>query len=386
MKRYSWKQRQSRFSKRLTAHLQLRWFEAKDPCQEHTDGNILEALFDIQAETILTLFSVLEGKKQEVLTSAILRYLLSGSHGLRTTFCDILSQVLGPIGSGDHFATYLEFATESEALGNGRLDLLIETDGALIGVEIKVWAGFQDNQPEKYVQSLVARASTLRELRKVEKYPCFLVVLAPDSRRRQMESEIARKQSQGLFRDLGDSCKFLSWEKLLERFESTEDVNVPMKFLVGELQSYFGEIEGALSNFKALAPQLHRWEPKGSQWHRDVVGGLWRLLPGVGARLGAADTWCGYSRQSEDQSVDGWFGFVSKDQFVETGHLHDAEFIVQLNKQVPAWASEDRALPRDLKSMNFPHTWVIRFDESWKPADWRDFLAPLQKLLSGTHD
>lgn len=334
----------------------------------------------------MNLFGELEGKKQEVLASAILRYLLSGSHGLRATFCDILGQILGPIGSGNHFATYLEFATESKALGKGRLDLLIETDEALIGVEIKVWAGFQENQPEKYVPSLVSRAAALGELRKVQNYPCYLVVLAPDSRRRQMESEIAQKQSQGLFNDLGAPCKFLPWEGLLEQFEATEDVSVQVRFLVGELQSYFGEIEGALSNFKALASQLHRWEPKGSRWHRDVVGGLWRLLPGVGGRLGAADTWCGYSLQSEDKSVDGWFGFVSKDQFVEPGHLHDAELIFQLNQQVPAWASEDRALPRDLKSMNFPHTWVIRFDESWKPVDWRNFLEPLQTLLSGTQD
>lgn len=354
----------------------------------YSEGAPVEDWRGRKGETILNLFGELEGKKQEVLASAILRFLLSGSQGLRATFCDILGQMLGPIGSGNHFATYLEFATESEDLGSGRLDLLIETDEALIGVEIKVWAGFQDNQPEKYVQSLAARASALADLRKVQNYPSYLVVLAPDSRRRQMESEIAQKQSHGLFNYLGAPCKFLTWEALLERFEATEDVSVPGRFLVGELQSYFGEIEGALSNFKALATQLHRWEPKGSRWHRDVVGGLWRLLPGVGSRLGAADTWCGYSLQSEDEdrSVQGWFGFVSKDQFIEPANLHDAELIFQLNQQVPAWASEDRALPRDLKSKNFPHTWIIRFDESWKPVDWRNFLEPLQVLLSGTQD
>jgi len=300
--------------------------------------------------------------------------------------------MLGPIGSDNHFATYLEYSTgsndseDTEDPRGGRLDLLVETDEALIGVEIKIWAGFQENQPEKYVPSLVKRARDLRDLRDVPAYPCFLIVLAPESRRSQMEGEIAKKQRLGLFEDLSDNCKFLAWEKLLERFYETKNMSASTKFLVGELQSYFGGIEGALSNFRALAPQLHRWEPTGSRWHRDVVGGLWRLLPCIGRRLGAAETWCGYYLQSEDKSVKGWIGFVSKDQFVESAQLHDAELIIQLNMAVPAWDDEERVLLRHLESDQYEFTWVIRFDESWKPVDWRNLFEPLQTLLSGTQD
>lgn len=334
----------------------------------------------------MNLLGELEGKKQEVLVSTLLRYLLSGSHELRSTFFDSLVRMLGPIGSGNHFATYLEFSTHCASLGNGRLDVLIETDEALIGLEVKIWAGFQGNQPEKYVSSLTSRASELMKLRRVSEYPCFLVVLAPDFRRDRMEKELARKCAGGLFQGLDESCKFLAWEELLERFEETKGISASMLFLVGELQSYFRGIEGALSNFSALAPRLHRWKPKGSRWHRDVLGGLWRLLPGSGGRLGASELWCGYRIQSDNGSVSGWYGFVAKEQFINPEDLNSAELIFQLDRNVPEWESHECALPNQLKSKDYKYTWVIRFDESWKTTTWHEFLEPLQQLLSETVD
>jgi len=38
--------------------------------------------------------------------------------------------------------------------GAGRLDILIQLDDVVVGIENKFLAGFQENQPHKYVESL----------------------------------------------------------------------------------------------------------------------------------------------------------------------------------------------------------------------------------------
>lgn len=339
------------------------------------------------------LLADIEGKRQENLASAVLRYLLAGSHEARDAFLKLLEGSFGPLSSDVHFAAYVELGTSSsiDGHGQGRLDLVLETDSALIGFEIKVWAGFQPGQPEKYVDSLKCRASQLSSLRGVADYAKLLAVIAPESRRREMENDLAFKRDKGLLAKLDAPCAFVSWERVLRTLRRASNTTPQIQYLVSELEQYVASIEGALGNFPRLAPHLHRWTPYGSRWHRAVVSGLWNLVPHAGPRLGASKSWIGYYTKYREapESLQGWFGFVSRDQFILEDTRNDAELIFQLPVLVPEWEQSEFCRRTKLDEKEWGpelNVYVVNFSTDWDTSRWRKFLNPLQGLFAENGD
>ncbi|WP_405237545.1 PD-(D/E)XK nuclease family protein [Lentisalinibacter orientalis] len=334
------------------------------------------------------LFTEVEGQRKENLASSALRYLLAESGELRSAFLGLLSSMFGPIGSSTHFASECEFSTSSPnnaANSDGRLDLLVETDEALIGIEAKIWAQFQDGQPEKYIPSLIAHAALLKKVRRSSSYPVFLIVLGPESRRAEIEQTLQHKGSDGAFGQLALPCQFLSWSSLLATLEKAAAPQSYIAFLTRELRLYVAKMEGALANFPALAPHLARWEPHGSRWHRDVLGGLWHLIPGSGKRLGVSESWCGYGISTRDGGLAGWFGFLPRSEFEDSTGLNEAELVIWLQNSIGALDSSNsvknkRKLVRHRWSEQFD-AYPVKYELDWDTTKWREFLAPLCDVL-----
>ena len=97
-----------------------------------------------------------------------------------------------------HFACFREYETIDEAANQrGRIDLLIETDDFVIGVENKFYAKFEDEQPNKYLKSLKENSQGLTQLRAkylrhISGSNYMVVVLAPKRRRDEIKPVIKR--------------------------------------------------------------------------------------------------------------------------------------------------------------------------------------------------
>lgn len=118
----------------------------------------------------MDIFSEIEGLSGENLGSALLSYLIFNSHEIRDAFISLLSDrsPIGPISYTSHFACRTEYPTTNKELGDGRLDLLIQLDDVVIGIENKFFANFQNDQPRKYRESILNVASSLQSINLTE--------------------------------------------------------------------------------------------------------------------------------------------------------------------------------------------------------------------------
>lgn len=98
------------------------------------------------------LFANISTRTTEELASAVLHYLITTFPEARVSLLETLAGHLRRELLQDGFQAHLEFPTADRALEAdpllGRLDLVIETSDAVIGIENKIWAGFGYRQPE----------------------------------------------------------------------------------------------------------------------------------------------------------------------------------------------------------------------------------------------
>ena len=94
----------------------------------------------------MNFFSQIEGLVGENFSSAILRYLLERSPEIRDAFLAMISDVspFGTIESRERFGSRREVTLKDSDNVGGRIDLFIETDNAVIGIENKFLAAFGD--------------------------------------------------------------------------------------------------------------------------------------------------------------------------------------------------------------------------------------------------
>lgn len=322
----------------------------------------------------MNVLSELEGLSGEQLCSAVLRVLLIRSQDLRDRFCDRLSASSrsGPVTSGSRFSCTLEESTLDSG-DRGRLDLLLETEDAVVGVENKLSAAFQKDQPRKYLKTVNDRANSLRESRRT-KHRALVAVLVPEHRVPEAEKLVG-----------GDS-NFLvvRWEELLETFTAARDDLDPLAaVLVRSLGSF---VRAKCDLFPGVRQQLayvrRLFEPGGTESQRQLVRWLWGFFPDAGGRLGASKDWCGY-HFTDGKEHRGWYGFVAK-SLVKQGAANPAELIIATSFNVAF--SEPRFRPVEVIPGFLPsipdeevHGWAVDFDDSWGTENkWRDVLRPLR--------
>lgn len=321
----------------------------------------------------MNLLSELENLAGENLCSAVLRLLLLRSHEIRTLFLDLLSREYrsGPLRLGSHFACLREQFTDDSGR-RGRLDILIETSNAVIGLENKLHAGFQEGQPHKYFTTIEQYSKGLSELRKTQYRP-IIAVLAPQSRTEEIKSIIGNEEH----------FLIIKWEELFDYLSRAEPhLDHKTKILLQELQSYVYQQITVFPDFTRQFPHLRRkFEPRGTPLQRELVGKLWQFFPDPGSRLSSGNSWVGYYFTEPSKGTHAWYGFVPEKE-IKSGVKNTAELIIATSFMVPFQDPPFREIeltagPKFIGASEI-HAWAVDFDENWHtPEVWREKLKPL---------
>ena len=225
----------------------------------------------------MNIFTEIEGLSGEELSSALLRYLLLNSSEARENIISFFSKhsPIGPLISYSHFSCNREYPTQYEDRKSeqekvrGRIDLLIELDGAIIGIENKLFANFGDDQPKKYLQTLEDIRSTLSKIR-LPKMKSAFFVLCPEFKENDAREKIS---------DLKTPSKVVLWEKLISNLKQIEKITDPVsRVVLDELIIYIERKIDFLHDFSDWVPHLrNHFESKGSELQREVLRNIWKV-------------------------------------------------------------------------------------------------------------
>jgi hypothetical protein len=317
--------------------------------------------------------SELQGLSGENLCSAALRLLLIRSQDIRERLINLISREnrIGLIMLGSYFSCTIEEPTEDSGRW-GRLDLFLEMSDAVVGIENKLYAGFQEGQPHKYLNTVSQRAKALATIRD-KHYQGLVAVLAPKSRKTEIEAVIG--EDEGLLA--------LTWEEILDDFfHSAENLDSETKVLLHALDSYIRQQISLFPEWARWIPHLRRrFNHGGTPLQRTVVGKVWQFFPDAGGRLSSGATWCGYYFTDRSLNTRGWYGFVPKEEVFQ-GAKNEVEFIVGVSFDVRFPENVFRKIqlkagPSFIESSDI-YSWAIELDDSWsQPDSWMHHLQPL---------
>ena len=156
-------------------------------------------------------------------------------------------------------------------------------------------------------------------------YQGLVAVLAPKSRKTEIEAVIR-----------GDERLLaLTWEEVLDDFSrSAQSLDSETKVLLHALDSYIRKQISLFPEWTRWIPHLRRrFDHGGTPLQRTVVGKVWQFFPDAEGRLSSGATWCGYYFTDRSLNTRGWYGFVSKKEFVHETN-NEAEFIVAVSFDV----------------------------------------------------
>jgi len=128
------------------------------------DGRVKESksVRRINGDKVMEFLRAIEGKSGEELTTACLAFLLEHSPAMRHSVLGEMARAkaIKNTSTDCHFGVRCEISTEDAVAAGGFLDLLVETDDSVIGIENKLEAHFQVGQPFKYMDTLERLANS----------------------------------------------------------------------------------------------------------------------------------------------------------------------------------------------------------------------------------
>lgn len=321
----------------------------------------------------MNLFGAIEGLQSEKLASRILSLLLLRSQDLRDAFIGIVSDCSprGPITMRSRFACVCEQPTENE-MQRGYVDIYIEVDDAVIGIENKFHASFGDNQPDKYMETLQQKAAQLNTLvganRKVE---FLMVILVPRYRKDKEQERFKTKQ-----------CVVLSWEDALTVLEDLRvKLDSTTAVLLSSLREYVHSKVSFMPEFEKWAPHfLRNWEPPGTTYQRTLLAEVKQFFPQGGARLSFGEGWLGYYFATLLKLGRAWYGFVPAKSISSSNNTDNQTTLIVASTFDVSGLSPNfipAEVPGILGKGVKCESWVIRFDKHWNsPERWRRELEP----------
>lgn len=328
----------------------------------------------------MNLFSEIEGLRGENLSSALIKVLLMRNQDARTRFAQRLSDLFSLSFSSLHrFACGLEEWTEDDKHGSGRIDLVIEMDNAVVGIENKFNAIFQDGQPQKYLAHLLERTKELAPQKSKFTYKTALLVLAPASRKREIEQKISELQTEQ--RKL---CRVLTWEDFLADLNSIKGTqDSKSQGIIDDFSIYVNSYlhQSFFQQNESWRESLHNWAEYGTERQRRVVADLWNIFPESVNRLSTGATWVGYYFGNK-----GWFGFVDRERAVEPSFTplkfsRESEFVVVTGFPVAKDLDPNVFHPTHMQQRRFcgqqeRGAWLVDLSQLRTEREWHDALAP----------
>lgn len=322
----------------------------------------------------MNIFSEFEGLSGENLSSAILHYLLLNSEEVRESFISLLSKHSpnGIILCHEHFSVRKEYSTEDEDLGNGRLDLLLQVDNFVIGIENKFHAPFQSNQPEKYQNSLRHAAKLLGEINQTDVCP-LLFILCPEYKLQEALGKVKLHPS---------NTSVVTWEDVQKELENIDSVLNPVANVVlYEFKKYLKE---QFSFMPLYGKKYHHFRSSfpdyGTSLQHELISQIWGLFPNPVSNLSNGKHWLGYAFLTDlDNEQRGWFGFLPKSGFCTTCN-NDAELVIATTYKLSTPHNGLTEVELDYESFLGHgvtyYAYRVDFDESWNTHEaWKNKLS-----------
>ena len=332
----------------------------------------------------MSLIDELSGLKGENLVSALLAHLLLRSLPIRQAVIELISarSPIGPIIVNKHFAVFTEVVTEERK----RIDLLIQTDDAVIGVESKFLAPFQDDrenpQPASYLHLVQKKATDLNQVWAAN-FQSLLVVLAPEKRENEVKAKIDEQHIEG-------ECTFIAWEDVTAAIngESLRNVGPVERFLADELSIYIEGMIGLVDLPRLVTHLDNPWQPRGSAVIREFFGKvLWSLIEEDSREAHSASTgiqWYGFAL-TDVETRRPWIGFIDANIVPEIGG-NGAALIVAIPDDATLMKMEQHPNIRRVTVQN--GAWVgyncmaIDFASDWIDLDkWEKPMAKVNEVL-----
>lgn len=341
----------------------------------------------------MRLFDQFVIREQEVFACRVVNYLLQRSPELREGLIEAINDEVRDLWllNKSHFSCTPEQPVDGTAPedARGRIDVFIEIDNAVVGIEAKLNAPIGRDQPGKYLHTLKAVAEKLAQLRGTEIATVF-VLLIPKGRQNEGKTALGLQ----LQADRVRTC-VLTWECLFEAWRAAKVTDDVALFVLDELEHLVLTQTGRRRDFQRLLPLVRQpLDQSTHDAHHEFVGWLYPAFrsnrPDLGTRLQVARkrgdrTYLGYYfALGQIDEVWGWYGFV------------DPKFAGNLPGSQPALVmGTDFDVP-DLdhevfERISFSHPgfnkdakwwWRIRFERSWDNLSrWQAALRPVRQAV-----
>lgn len=370
---------------------------------------------------MINLFQELAGKKGEVMAVAALRYLLMRNRPLREQFFKTLGASVSYTlyQNFSYFGCELEVSCQSTANGKteqGRLDMLVESDAAVIGVEAKLGHQITSEQLEKYRPELTRRQELLTKLHgsPVEMY---LILLVPQWQKSAAEATIAAINStvpdKSAPSDTSSECeplRAITWDDIINQLKAVRDdaaMTCEDNFILNTLESYIHYWTGQIEHFEFLwKAAYNEFKTANPAPQRMLIEHLWQFFNTGDSRLGTnAKHHIGYSFSpdfTDDQDTIswdnvrwGWFGFIHQKLLAEyidnppaSAFCLMTDYLPDSQKHSPFKHIPGEQLTNELRKwMNRAgenrekHLWILNQSAATEynldnPASWQNILHP----------
>jgi hypothetical protein len=289
--------------------------------------------------------TAIEGRRGEELTSAVLGLIVESSDSAGMALTKLLldrAEVDAdpqPIDNAE-----CERSTKDEVEGRGRLDILLETEKRIFGIENKIWAAFQSGQPEKYWPSLEERA------RNANKTP-HLYLLLPRWRMNPVKSDLYTE---------------VKWQDVLQALEDGirgEKHNDDATILIRWLNMYMEKQVEVLKPLAKYDDLQGKFERGGTESQRKTVDGIWYMFREIGVygRANRGNHWSGYAfmEKLSQAGEHAWFGFIDGNLLVDGASDHSC-FVVATTFECPGTEN----LP--MKKITLGDPWWDRRSIVWR--------------------
>jgi hypothetical protein len=343
----------------------------------------------------MKLFELFDVGETEV--CGVVNYLLLRSPELRDALIAVINDrtPLISLMSREHFSCTREWSNRKilPSGAKGRVDIVLEVDNAVIGIEAKIQAGLSDDQPDKYVDAVRKHAAALAEIRKSSIH-AVIVLLLPLGQVDAAAKMLAEKKEQFS----GVSLCILEWGALFEAWRVARVTDNVARFVLDELQFCVSMQTGSLADFSRLSRliQAPLTESKHNA-HHEFVSWLFPAFRGnrrylnvrVNKPKGLENrTYLGYEFLAHPtDGAWGWYGFVSP-EYVSDCSDEVPVFVLGTDFEIAQPSGINKAFEKITfthPSFNWQthHWWRIRFDRSWDRLDvWRENLRPMQNAAA----
>lgn len=325
----------------------------------------------------MNLFEEIERVSGENLTSAVLRNLLFRSSEAKAALLKTMSKKSpnGPIEFRSHFSCYLEQYSKTDDENAGRIDIVIETDDAIIGIENKLNHSISFDQPEKYFSWIEKKAEELSILRG-NTFRTIFFLLVPEYQREKAEEVAGRYECTSV----------ITWQDVLNDMESSNITDPVTTAYCSTLKEYILKKVSFFHNFEETVHYLRgNFPSRGSLVQNEMIYKLWSVFPKPSRTIGRADNWVGYyfGTTIKPYKHNAWYGFVPSSRLSYSSG-GKAELIIQTTFDVDfdITCFEKTDFREKFGFGEEQRLWVVQFDETWNNSGiWSEKLSPLSNAV-----